>query len=84
VPSNSLTFDEIDLVTIGIIATDADGDELTYDIKIDGVTQSTSSSYVWKTDYSSAGTHTIDITVSDGIDQVTDSRTITVNDVQPR
>jgi len=84
VPSNSLSFNESDVITVGIIATDADGDELTYDIKIDGVTQSTSSSYVWETDYSSAGTHTIEITVSDGVEQVTDSRTITINDVQPR
>lgn len=84
VPSNSLSFDETDLITIGIIASDADGDALSYTIKIDGVTQSTSSSYVWETDYSSAGIHTIDITVSDGIEQVTDSRTITINDVQPR
>jgi hypothetical protein len=46
----------------------ADGQALSYTIKIDGVTQSTSSSYVWETDYSSAGTHIIDITVSDGIE----------------
>ena len=84
VPANSLTFNELDVITVGIIATDADGDALTYNIKIDGVTKSTSSSYVWETDYSSAGSHTIDIIVSDGIEQVTDSRTITINDVRPR
>jgi hypothetical protein len=64
--------------------TPADGQALSYTIKIDGDTKSTSSSYVWETDYSSAGTHTIDITVSDGIVQVTDQRTITINDVHPR
>jgi hypothetical protein len=84
VPANSLTYNESDVITIGIIATDADGQALSYTINIDGVTQSTSSSYVWETDYSSAGTHTIDITVSDGIEQVTDQRTITINDVHPR
>ena len=84
VPANSLTYNESDVITIGIIATDADGQALSYTIKIDGVTQSTSSSYVWETDYSSAGSHTIDIIVSDGIEQVTDQRTITVNDVRPR
>jgi hypothetical protein len=76
VPANSLTYNESDVITVGIIATDAD--------KIDGVTKSTSSSYAWETDYSSAGSHTIDITVSDGIEQVTDQRTITINDVHPR
>ena len=84
VPENSLTYNESDVITIGIIANDADGQALSYTIKIDGVTQSTSSSYVWETDYSSAGTHTIDIIVSDGIEQVTDQRTITINDVHPR
>ena len=84
VPENSLTYNESDVITVGIIATDADGQALSYTIKIDGVTQSTSSSYAWETDYSSAGTHTIDITVSDGIEQVTDQRTITINDVHPR
>jgi hypothetical protein len=84
VPENSLTFNESDVITIGIIATDADGQALSYTIKIDGATKNTSSSYAWETDYSSAGTHTIDITVSDGIVQVTDQRTITINDVHPR
>jgi hypothetical protein len=84
VPANSLTYNELDVITIGIIATDADGQALSYTIKIDGVTKSTSSTYAWETDYSSAGTHTIDIIVSDGIVQVTDQRTITINDVHPR
>jgi hypothetical protein len=84
VPANSLTYNESDVITVGIIATDADGQALSYTIKIDGVTKSTSSSYAWETDYSSAGSHTIDITVSDGIEQVTDQRTITINDVHPR
>ena len=84
VPENILSFNESDVITIGIVATDEDGNALSYTIKIDGVTKSTSSSYVWETDYSSAGTHTIDITVSDGIEQVTGQRTITINDVHPR
>ena len=84
VPANSLTYNELDVITIGIIATDADRQALSYTIKIDGDTKSTSSSYAWETDYSSAGTHTIDITISGGIEQVTDQRTITINDVHPR
>ena len=46
VPANSLTYNESDVITIGIIASGADGQALSYTIKIDGVTQSTSSSYV--------------------------------------
>ena len=57
---------------------------MTYNIKIDGVTKSTTSSYAWETDYSSAGAHTIDVTVSDGIDQATDQHIITVNNVHLR
>ena len=57
---------------------------MTYNIKIDGFTKSTTSSYAWETDYSSAGAHTIDVTVSDGIDQATDQHIITVNNVHLR
>ena len=84
VPENVLLFNESDVITIGIVASDEDGDALSYTIKIVGVTKSTSSSYAWETDYSSAGTHTIDITVSDRIEQVTGQRIITINNVHPR
>ena len=57
---------------------------MTYNIKIDGVTKSTTSSYAWETDYSSAGAHTIDVIVSDGTVQVTDQHIITVNNVHLR
>jgi len=83
-PADGLVFDETDNIKIGLTASDVDGQALSYNIKVDGVTQSTDSSYTWETDYSNAGTHTIDITVSDGIDQVTDQHTITINNVQPR
>jgi len=83
-PADGSVFNEIDVITIDVTASDADDQVLTYDIKIDGVTKSTTSSYAWETDYSSAGAHTIDVTVSDGIDQVTDQHIITVNDIHPR
>jgi len=83
-PAEGSVFNEIDVITIDVTASDADDQVLTYDIKIDGVTKSTTSSYAWETDYSSAGAHTIDVTVSDGIDQVTDQHIITVNDIHPR
>ncbi len=83
-PAAASVFDEVNIVNINVTAIDVDGQVLTYDIKIDGVTYSTDSSYAWETDYSSSGTHTIDITVSDGTNQVTDQHIITINDVHPR
>ncbi|NOR47416.1 MAG: hypothetical protein GQ533_05155, partial [Methanosarcinaceae archaeon] len=83
VPANNAVFDETDAITIDVTASDVDGQALSYTIKIDGVTYSTSSSYVWNTDYSSAGSHTILVTVSDGVNEVTSQRTITINNLHP-
>lgn len=83
-PADTSVFDEVNIVNINVTAIDVDGQALTYDIKIDGVTYSTDSSFAWETDYSSSGTHTINITVSDGTNQVTDQHIITINDVHPR
>ncbi|MDF1531891.1 MAG: putative Ig domain-containing protein, partial [ANME-2 cluster archaeon] len=84
VPADGSVFGEGDSITLDVTASDTDNQALSYSIKIDGVTKSTSSSYAWETDYSSAGAHTIDITVSDGIDQVTETHIININDVHPR
>ena len=83
VPANNAVFDETDTITIDVTASDVDGQALSYTIKIDGVTYSTSSSYVWNTDYSSAGSHTILVTVTDGVNEVTSQRTITINNLHP-
>ena len=80
-PADGSVFNEVDIITIDVTASDADGQALAYNIKIDGVTKSTTSSYAWVTDYSSAGAYTIDITVSDGIEQVTDQHIITVKGI---
>ena len=84
VPADGSVFNEVDIITIDVTASDADGQALTYNIEIDGVTKSTTSSYAWETNYSSAGAHTIDVTVSDGIEQATDQHTITINNIHPR
>ncbi|MDW7775651.1 MAG: putative Ig domain-containing protein [Methanosarcinales archaeon] len=84
VPADGSVFGEGDSITIDVTASDTDNQALSYSIKIDGVTKSTSSSYAWETDYLSAGAHTIDITVSDGIDQDTETHIININDVNPR
>ncbi|MDF1557378.1 MAG: putative Ig domain-containing protein [ANME-2 cluster archaeon] len=82
-PADASVFSEMDSITINVTATDIDGQALTYDIKIDGVTCSTGLGYVWKTDYTSAGAHTIEVTVSDGTYLVTSQNTITINNVHP-
>jgi hypothetical protein len=74
-------FNEVNVITIDVTASNADGQALTYNIMIDGVTKSTTSSYAWETDNSSAGAHTIDVTVSNGTDQVTDQHIITVKGI---
>ncbi|MCD4703259.1 MAG: putative Ig domain-containing protein [Methanosarcinaceae archaeon] len=84
VPSDGSTYNEAESINIEASASDEDGDALSYIIKIDGVTISTLSSYVWNTDYSSAGTHTIEVTVSDGTETTSMQHSITINDVHPR
>ncbi|MDK2940028.1 MAG: hypothetical protein PWQ51_2193, partial [Methanolobus sp.] len=83
-PADGSTFEEGSIIGVNVAATDADGDSLSYIIEIDSVKVSTATSYTWTTDYESAGTHTIKVTVSDGTDEVSSSGTITITDVQPR
>lgn len=83
-PADGSEFNETDILNIDITATDADGQVLSYSIKIDGVTKSLSPGYAWGTNYSSAGAHTIDIIVSDGTDQVTDQHIVLINNIHPR
>jgi len=82
-PENGANFKEKDKINISVSAFDSDGQLLSYTIKIDGVTCSTEPSYIWKTGYSSSGEHTVEVTVSDGIDQVIEQHTIYVNDYHP-
>ncbi|SES77215.1 Putative Ig domain-containing protein [Methanococcoides vulcani] len=83
-PANDAVFEEGDVINIGVTASDVDGQELTYLLKIDGVIVSTTSSYVWTTDKSHDGTHTIEAVVSDGTDQVTSQHVLTVIKILPR
>ncbi|WP_143072316.1 Ig-like domain-containing protein [Methanolobus profundi] len=83
-PADSAVFEEGSTINVNVIASDADGESLSYIIKIDGVQVTTASSYAWAVDYESAGTHTIEVIVSDGIDEVRATSTITITDLQPR
>ena len=82
-PVDGAVYNEKDNIAIAVDATDADDQELSYTIRIDGVTKSTQSSYTWKTNYGSSGVYTIDVTVSDGTNEVTAQHTISINDVHP-
>ncbi|WP_440957027.1 right-handed parallel beta-helix repeat-containing protein [Methanosarcina sp. Mfa9] len=82
-PANGASFNEKDKINILVNALDLDGQLLSYIIKINGVTCSTEPTYIWKTDYSSSGEHTVEVTVSDGVDQVTEQHTVYINDYHP-
>lgn len=83
-PANGSVFNKGQQIKIAVKASDADKQTLNYTIKIDGTTRSTSSSYIWKTNYSSSGKHKIEVTVSDGIEKVKKVNTISINNYCPR
>ena len=49
-----------------------------------GVVYTTSKEYFWETDYSSSGNHTIEMVVSDGIDEVKGQHIIYITECHPR
>ncbi|WMW23231.1 putative Ig domain-containing protein [Methanolobus mangrovi] len=83
-PADNSVFEEGSTVNVNVVATDEDGQSLSYVIKIDDSQVSIASSYAWNLDYESAGTHTIEVIVSDDIDEISSSSTVTVTDLQPR
>jgi PKD repeat protein len=83
-PLNGSFFSEGERINVSVNASDADGQFLNYSIKIDGVKCSTEPAYVWETDYSSSGNRTIEVAVSDGIDEVKEQHIIYINDYHPR
>lgn len=83
-PLNGSSFSEGERIGISVNASDAEGQALNYSIRIDGIEYSTGKEYVWETDYSSSGNHTIEVAVSDGIDEMKAQRTVFINDCHPR
>lgn len=81
---NNSIYNETDIIQTSIKANDTDNESLSYMIKIDGSLVSTSSNHTWTTDYSSSGYHTIEISVSDGIEVVNREFAIYINNVYPR
>lgn len=83
-PANGSTYNETDTIQINVAASDPDNDTLSYVIKIDGVQVSTSSGYAWVTNYTSSGTHSINVTVSDISAAVSQTIYVSINNVYPR
>ncbi|AKB17617.1 putative Ig domain-containing protein [Methanosarcina sp. WWM596] len=83
-PLDGSSFSEGERIGISVNASDADGQALNYSIGIDGIEYSTENTYVWETDYSSSGNHTIEVAVSDGIEKVTEQNNIYINNYHPR
>ena len=84
IPSNGSVFNETDIIYISANAMDLDNDTLSYSIKIDGTQVSTSSGYNWTTDYTTEGNHDITISVSDGIELVSKTISVYINNVYLR
>jgi hypothetical protein len=84
IPSNGSVFNETDIIYISTNAMDLDNDTLSYSIKIDNTQVSTSSSYNWTTNYTDAGNHEINISVSDGTEMVSKRISVYINNASPR
>jgi hypothetical protein len=82
-PGDGAVFNENDTIQIRITASDPMNKDLSYVISIDGETKSTDSGYDCKTDYFSAGNHTIDVKVSNGVNEVVQQHVITVVNIYP-
>lgn len=83
-PINSSSFSEGERIGISVNATDAEKQALNYSIKIDGVMYSSDPAYIWETDYSSSGNHTIEVSASDGIDEAKMQHSIYISECHPR
>ncbi len=69
-------------LTFTAAATDADNDNLVYSAtNLPGDASFSNGSFSWSPDYTSAGTYSVTITVSDGTDSASETVSITVNDV---
>jgi len=84
IPANGSVFNETDTIIIRATASDLDNDLLSYIIQIDGIQVGTLPDYNWSTNYSSSGSHIINISVNDGTELVSKTITVQINNVYPR
>jgi len=84
IPVNGSVFNETDTIIILATANDPDNDVLSYIIQIDGIQVSTSPNYNWSTNYSSSGSHIINISINDSKELVSKTITVQINNAYPR
>ena len=76
-PVGDVAMEENSAVDFMIVTNDPDNDTITYSWKLDSQEVATSQNWTYSTNYSSAGNHTVNVTISDG--QLTDSQSWNVN-----
>lgn len=77
----NIAIDENSNIEFSVIVTDKNDDELTYKWAVDGEDVSSEESYVYEAGYDSAGEHTIELTISDGVKEVIHRWILTVRNV---
>tara|TARA_Y100000031_G_C8242401_1_gene396351 strand:- start:1962 stop:3200 length:1239 start_codon:yes stop_codon:yes gene_type:complete len=77
---SDITVRETDSVVIELIANDEDGDKLSYEIDNGRFVQD-ENSFTWETAYDDAGKYVVTVSVSDGVDTVSQEVTVTVENV---
>ncbi|MBT5421112.1 MAG: PKD domain-containing protein, partial [Candidatus Cloacimonetes bacterium] len=79
----NVTINELESIAFSIDAYDPDGNTLVYNWQLDGTSVSTTDSYNFTTDYSSAGSYVVTLNVTDNFSDNTINYTwsVTVNDV---
>ncbi len=83
-PASPVSINEGTSQSFSITATDADGDALTYEWKLDGTTVATASTFTYAAPaVDAAASHTLLLTVRDAITSETFTWAITVNNVIP-
>ncbi|MBI2665820.1 tandem-95 repeat protein, partial [Candidatus Woesearchaeota archaeon] len=80
-PASPVSLDEGESQLFSVTASDPDGDSLTYSWLFDNRLVSTGTDFNYLTDYSSAGEHHLVVSVSDGVNTVSNSWTIIVGNV---
>ena len=73
--------DETDTLSFDVTASDLNNDELTYIWKLDGVTIGNENSIEYQTTYEDSGSHTVKVSVTDGIFETEKIWSVTVNNV---
>ena len=76
-----IEIDETGTVEFSVIASDLNNDKLTYAWKLDGVEVENKDSYEYKTTYEDSGSHTIKVSVSDGVFETENIWSVTVNNL---